>query len=255
MNDHSNPWCINNLEEFLYFCCPECNSKYQSKETFVMHAFENHPKAKNYLELRLDSGNVKVVCKKLVEQTSTPVKLHEVVIHDVVIMNNDNLNDILIENNEHNTYEETLNLSQNKFIAPKSKTIVKSKNLSKSEEDKISQNTCQICKKVLFDASCARRHIRTVHEGIKSNKCEQKSRYNDDIFDNPFIDKRKIKGVNASSIAQHQSNFCDICNLSFLNSSDLSKHILTKHDAEEHHPCEYCNKTFSSKGGFSLHQE
>ena len=44
-----NPWAVANLEDFLYFCCPECNDKSQSEETFLEHAFQNHPKSKDCL--------------------------------------------------------------------------------------------------------------------------------------------------------------------------------------------------------------
>ena len=38
-----SPWSVTNLEEFLYFCCPECEVRDQSKEDFVKHASEEHP--------------------------------------------------------------------------------------------------------------------------------------------------------------------------------------------------------------------
>ena len=46
-----NPWTsVHTLEEFLYFCCPECDlsreSIYQSRDLFVQHALDHHPKAK-----------------------------------------------------------------------------------------------------------------------------------------------------------------------------------------------------------------
>ena len=41
-----NPWAVGNLEEFLYFCCPECDEKNQSEDLFLEHAFKNHPKSK-----------------------------------------------------------------------------------------------------------------------------------------------------------------------------------------------------------------
>ena len=41
-----NPWNVDNLEEFLYFCCPECDLKESSKMNFLQHALEQHPKAK-----------------------------------------------------------------------------------------------------------------------------------------------------------------------------------------------------------------
>ena len=44
--DEINPWAVGNLEEFLYFCCPECDEKNQSRELFLEHALDQHPKAK-----------------------------------------------------------------------------------------------------------------------------------------------------------------------------------------------------------------
>ena len=33
-----NPWGIENLEEFLYYCCPECPNKFKESESFLDHA-------------------------------------------------------------------------------------------------------------------------------------------------------------------------------------------------------------------------
>ena len=46
-----NPWAIaSNLEEFHYYCCPDCDTKEPTKETFIKHALETHPEVKMYLE-------------------------------------------------------------------------------------------------------------------------------------------------------------------------------------------------------------
>ena len=34
----TNPWDVDQLEDFLYFCCPECDTKRKSKEEFLNHA-------------------------------------------------------------------------------------------------------------------------------------------------------------------------------------------------------------------------
>ena len=43
-----NPWEVEHLEEFLFFCCPECDLSretiYQSKDLFIQHALNHHPK-------------------------------------------------------------------------------------------------------------------------------------------------------------------------------------------------------------------
>ena len=38
------PWNVSSLEEFLFYFCPECDVRIHSKETFVSHAFNQHPK-------------------------------------------------------------------------------------------------------------------------------------------------------------------------------------------------------------------
>ena len=45
-NINENPWAVHYLEEFLYYCCPECEVKDQSKALFLQHALDKHPKAK-----------------------------------------------------------------------------------------------------------------------------------------------------------------------------------------------------------------
>ena len=35
----TNPWEVaDNLDQFLYFCCPECDEREKSKELFLQHA-------------------------------------------------------------------------------------------------------------------------------------------------------------------------------------------------------------------------
>ena len=41
-----NPWAVEKWEQFLYFCCPECDEKNQSKDVFIQHALNEHPNAK-----------------------------------------------------------------------------------------------------------------------------------------------------------------------------------------------------------------
>ena len=44
-----NPWAVNNLRDFLYYCCPECEEKVKSLETFLQHALNKHDLAKEIL--------------------------------------------------------------------------------------------------------------------------------------------------------------------------------------------------------------
>ena len=44
------PWNIESLEEFLYYCCPECEEKNQSRQEFLQHALKKHPISSDYLK-------------------------------------------------------------------------------------------------------------------------------------------------------------------------------------------------------------
>ena len=44
----TNPWEVEDLDDFLYFCCPECDEREKSKELFLQHALEQHPRSKDH---------------------------------------------------------------------------------------------------------------------------------------------------------------------------------------------------------------
>ena len=39
-----NPWNVTNVDEFLFYCCPECDSKHVTRDVFINHALLEHPK-------------------------------------------------------------------------------------------------------------------------------------------------------------------------------------------------------------------
>ena len=38
-----SPWDVSDLDDFLFYCCPECEAKSSSKSMFVHHALSKHP--------------------------------------------------------------------------------------------------------------------------------------------------------------------------------------------------------------------
>ena len=45
-----NPWHgVESLYEFSYFCCPECDQRWQGKQDFINHAFTKHPQVSSSL--------------------------------------------------------------------------------------------------------------------------------------------------------------------------------------------------------------
>ena len=46
-----NPWKVEDIDQFLNYCCPECDSKQKTKSEFIVHAIDVHPNSRNYLPL------------------------------------------------------------------------------------------------------------------------------------------------------------------------------------------------------------
>ena len=46
-----NPWKVEDIDQFLNYCCPECDTKQKTKSEFIVHAIDAHPKSRDYLPL------------------------------------------------------------------------------------------------------------------------------------------------------------------------------------------------------------
>ena len=64
-----NPWIVENLEEFLYYCCPECDVKSKDTQSFIEHALINHAQAQH------------LVVVKLEDETEEPLNIDGTVVH------------------------------------------------------------------------------------------------------------------------------------------------------------------------------
>ena len=49
MDPTISPWNVNKLEDFLHYCCPECEEKNQSRNDFIQHTQNQHPESIAYL--------------------------------------------------------------------------------------------------------------------------------------------------------------------------------------------------------------
>jgi hypothetical protein len=48
MDIKHNPWAVESLKEFLFYCCPACPDRCVTKKTFINHALIKHPQVKLY---------------------------------------------------------------------------------------------------------------------------------------------------------------------------------------------------------------
>ena len=156
-----NPWNVECLEEFLYFCCPECDLRDQSKENFIQHALDKHQNSKEYV-LPFNDFIIKDEPNDKDNENINNENLHNI---------EDDYGEMLecelkYENNEENiNYETTVGGSKNstqQILNP-----VESKKLYEAgKKDKY----CAICVKTFFSVQNLKQHIEAIHEGLR-HKC------------------------------------------------------------------------------------
>ena len=54
-----NPWIVENIEAFSFYCCPECDFKSKQSDGFKRHALECHNKAKSFFIMSNDQKSKK----------------------------------------------------------------------------------------------------------------------------------------------------------------------------------------------------
>ena len=45
-----NPWSVKSIEDFRFYCCPQCEKKEMKKSDFLRHALNNHPKSQELFD-------------------------------------------------------------------------------------------------------------------------------------------------------------------------------------------------------------
>ena len=221
-NSNENPWYVNNIDEFLKYCCPECDENYKSKEPFVLHALEKHTNAKEALELRLDNDNVEIVCKNQNE------------LNEIVLQNN------VIINNENKVKQDTVVKKEPKIYSCQfcDRTLLNYSNLQehiKLKHGDFLEFECEICVIIFKDESRFKQHMSIVHENVKSNKS------NTNMIEMNGETKEQIL---TTLHEKSKINVCEVCDKSFKNIHDLQSHISEKHKDHSNLKCNICKQTF-----------
>ena len=155
MDIQENPWSVKNIEEFLYFCCPECNEKDRSKELFLKHALEEHPNSKECVLNNLDIKNESLTLEYEepdTEENNSQFYEDEIVKYEIKEeIDDQNFSD-------HQNFSDVKNFSD----VPSSVQVTNDKSLKSYK--------CEICEKSYTQIHNLNIHIKVVHEGIVFKK-------------------------------------------------------------------------------------
>ena len=272
--ENNDLWSVENLEEFLYFCCPECDVKNQSKYNFIQHALENHPHAIRSLkkfDLKKEEESDYVdekVNKELIDINKSCNTTFEDFTSEFVLAEFDGVNfdenyadiadeDIKIkEANGNDTKEKQLNFDSDGKINNKRKKKSSSRKNSTANDNIIKKeietnisagdhiNICKICNKVFANQNYIKLHIASVHEGQKNHNCEFCGKF----YSNPQILKSHIR-----TIHDGLKDFkCKYCNKFFGLRGNLLKHISSVHEGLKHY-CDTCGKSYARPDDLKKH--
>ena len=241
-NEEENPWLVNNLDQFLFFCCPECDERTQFRDLFLKHALEQHPKAKQSLEIL----HIKEEPYEPYDETYLDIKLLEKAEKTEQVENlgfiKREVEDYIVEEVEYKKeaaevdYDDYLSENKPMYVMKKPHSIkpkVKKTDLSKTNW------SCDICGSTFVKQSSLKFHKRTVHDGEKTHNCQ--------ICENKSF-------INSSLLIDHMISFhqglkyeCDVCEASYSQSNGLKKHVKKSHGPDDFLRCKKYVREFHLK--------
>ena len=272
----NSPWLVNTLEEFLYYCCPECDERDNSKDSFIQHAYEHHPEAKEALEMvigvKIELPDVKLEDEEYSNDDEPLATKKNEIQNNVKIMNDKKMTRIRcglcnIEVSKHNLKRHMQNKHENlqKDILDKEKFMVDVKLPLKSlfelkEEDFIDDQNishsdislnCETNTDILAKNHKINEDPLEIKE-VNSFNIDSDDDLDDDDNDNNDYDykpnksgpkkKKKLKNSNKTIEPKYQ---CSICMRGFSTSTQYKAHMKYEMATKRQlYKCEPCEKIF-----------
>ena len=259
----SNPWNVLSLEAFHFYCCPECEDKYPTKEQFVEHATSTHPKARETIMTILDS-NVAISSVQPIsdqfeqekdrtnfENSVQPISVLEQ--DRIKVECSDDMDPFSEEcQQERRNFESDFDeVNMDDSISIKTENIeniepyfreVDIENITKNVKiEPMTTDIAEDCDK--FEATT----VTDIKHANKSHIQEEKKMHACDHCSKKYWLKRDLK--------RHVQDFhkkmfmCDHCSESYRLKRHLKLHVQTFHK----YKCDHCSARYRLKGDFDQH--
>ena len=278
-NEKNNPWLVKNLEEFLYFCCPECDlsrdSIYQSKELFLEHALDKHPEAKealpmlmkikaepnqdsnyNYDYAEREASSYELATDNMKIEISETKEEDELEDYDDEYYDETNLNYVYEENGEKIYDKSSVKSEKPQIISDDLKCLkcdYVAPNKQHLSKHKKNHRSCKTCGKKFQGGKSLRNY--TIH--IKKCGIIHKCRYCHKIFEKKWLLSKHYLYTTCRKQyeADGGADFIDI-NLDETNENyeleDDENDPLCENDKNQY-KCDTCGKSFRTNSGLVSH--
>ena len=236
--NYTNPWAVKDLEEFSYFCCPECNVKEKSEEIFLKHALQKHPHCEPHLPFYI-----------IKQETYHPdhIECDVEAFEDLENIENDDEKKII---EEHVSKKDENQISRVVRFNVKStddarKIRINPLELKIPEETKKQKHECKQCKKSYPRMKDLKMHVRRTHEtASQTHKCPNCEKSYSHVHD--------LK-VHIRKVHEGFRHNCHLCDKSYTESGNLKKHIKTVHEEIRIYSCDNCGKAFGTPEEIKIH--
>lgn len=249
----SNPWDVDSLEAFTFFCCPECDYKSRESMLFEGHALKNHPMSftffggqeEDYLEEDSDDKS------RLYFDSENYIK-----------------SEPMDDYHHHLAEESSLKDDEENKIDIK-KEFDQQKTPSKKESK---PSTCLVCQEEFPTSIQMKRHRKSKHSGevkcktchktfttyalltnhTRNGKCDSKGEPStclvcQEVFPTTAMMKNHRKNQHPGSVQ------CRVCSVNFPNCRKLYDHHYKCHSSRIQ--CDLCSKTFVTSAVYRRHYE
>ena len=227
-SDSNDQWCVSSVDEFLLYCCPDCDFKEKNKDDFIKHAISQHPISANYL------GQI-IIKQELFEDYSGELKNEIVSDYDYT--------EFLNDNNTDASYSDIL--PEPEINITTYETITQIVNEGKKKW------ACNICHTFFTIKQSAKQHVLNIHKGTEQQdeKKTAKNTIKCEKFNGTSISLVPIMRKDNNEVhGGTKDNECESCGKSFSDARSLKKHIHTVHEGHKDYNCESCGKSFSYVG-------
>ena len=279
-----NPWQVNFLDDFLFYCCPECDFKHDTKSSFVSHALIQHPSSRTILpslKSKASSCDTNVTHVTPSEVTKPEIDTIETIEVKAELGEIKDEQDTgegepmdFNEPNEYSDYDED---DDDQSYMPESlEKLVKYGGISFVKQEPTTYH-CHVCKLEFDSIEAHCEHRETVHYvageggGYKCDKCDKilksekwwdNHNENHSKSDNYKSDRHKkdrpkpkkvIKKENQESDEPQIFLQCNICCLDFDSEQEAIDHRDSKHGVPGGWKCDKCDRILKSEKWWNNH--
>ena len=270
LNISSNPWDVSSLQDFQYFCCPECDSRHKDAQTFIDHAVLFHEQTKETL-VNLHLIQIQDVLKEpqdyeyesdvIIPQEFLEVNIQSFIKQEIV--EPEAKSDLVTDAKSDSRYE----CDQ----CPKSykNKVSLDKHVRAKHRDSFKSFKCDICQKICGSQTILDYHVTTHYLSESTNKMLKCDHCSYTTYKGTFDFKKHLAEKHDIGEAKFK---CDICNKVLISRSHLQKHKRLKHQDKScesgikslnenedtldiKFKCEFCDKIFTKKRAWTQHRD